>query len=501
MDPVLVSARHAIARELHPILCVATCCAVLAVPREGSAQIVTPKTLPVLQDGQFDIFPSARAGMAGTSIAVDDSLLDPFVNPAKAARIESSHVFSAPFFHNVSHSRGGGKTLPVGGDGSWENWAVTGLVTFQQLDRSSAQLNLSTSDKSALNQYAAGSIARRLTTSTSLGLGVQIASLNAIDGVDFLYPGSDRIEQSGGLADYRFGLSKELGADRHFELMLLHSRSHMEHDVRFTTWRWDPMNRRNVEEQRTENNQDQTRIWGLHSEYSRPVGSDGWHIGWLGTMNRLAHPKIPNYVIQNIPRDPGTTWSFNAGTGVSRTVGGTSFAADLIYEPMFSDTWATAATDTSIVGGGTIAAGAKTVENNFRFNNVKARLGAGDDLAFRAGAVTLGYQFGVGVYSIRYRLQQADHVRRTFRTQHEDWMEWSPTFGLRLRSGDLDVLYNFSLTCGAGACGTGGDQPVFVTHPGIEDAATGIIVAPSGQLFMQGGVLKTHKLTIRVPIH
>ena len=275
MDPVLVSARHAIARELHPILCVATCCVVLAVPREGLAQIVTPKTLPVLQDGQFDIFPSARAGMAGTSIAVDDSLLDPFVNPAKAARIESSHVFSAPFFHSVSQQRGGGKTLPIGGDGSWEKWAATGLVTFQQLDRSGARLNLSTSDRSAFNQYAAGSIARRLTTSTSVGLGVQLASLNAIDGVDILYPGSDRIEQSGGLADYRLGLSKDLGEDRHFELMLLHSRSHMEHDVRFTTYHWDPVNRINVKEQRTDDNQDQTRIWGLHSEYSRPVGSDG----------------------------------------------------------------------------------------------------------------------------------------------------------------------------------------------------------------------------------
>src|SRR5687767_10024682 len=33
-----------------------------AVPLE--AQLVTPRTIPVLQDAQFDIFPSARAGMA-----------------------------------------------------------------------------------------------------------------------------------------------------------------------------------------------------------------------------------------------------------------------------------------------------------------------------------------------------------------------------------------------------------------------------------------------------
>jgi len=501
MDRSLVGAAHAIARELNPVLCAAIWCAVLAVPVTGSAQIVTPKTLPVLQSGQFDIFPSARAGMAGTSIAVDDSLLDPFVNPAKATRIGASHVFGAPFFHSVSGARGGGRSLPVGGDGSWGKWAATGMLTFQQLDRAGPTWNLSTSDRSAFNQYAAGSIARRVTPSTSVGLAVQIASLDAIDGVDLLYAGSDRIEQSGSLADYRLGVTKELGVDRHFEVMLVHARTDMRHDVRFTTWQWDPVLHRNNEERRTDHNEDQTHIWGLHSEYSRPIGSEGWHFGWLGTVNRLAHPKIPNYVIQSIPRDPGTTYSFNAGAGISRTVGGSSFAADLIYEPMFADTWADAAKDTNVVGGGTIAAGAKTVENNFRFNNIKVRLGFGDDLAFHAGTVSLGYQAGVGLYSIKYRLQQENHVQRTFRTQREGWVEWSPTVGLRLRSQNLDVLYDFTLTCGPGSCGEAQGGPTIFSTPDIQRAASGIIVAPSGALFMQSGVLKVHKLTFRVPIH
>jgi len=525
MDRILVSARHAVAQVLIPIFSVATCCAVLAVPLAGSGQVVTPKTLPVLQGGQFDMLPSDRAGMGGVTIAVDDTLLDPFVNPAKATRMGASRIFSAPFFHSISGSRGGGRSLPLGGAGSWGDWAATGVFTFQQLDRipptlfffpcpacaqSGQASQSSTSGRSAYNQYVTGSLARRLTPSTSVGLSLQLADIQAIDGVDLLYAGSDRIDQSGSLADFRFGVTKELGADRHLEVLLVHARTDITHDVRFTTFRYDPVTRNYTQLQRTDHNQDQTHIWGLHSEYSRPVGSDGWHVGWLGTANHLSHPKIPNYAIQNIPRDPGTTYSFNAGVGIGRSVRGASFAADLIYEPMFANTWATAANDTAVVGcsqvclasAGTIKAGEKTVENNFHFNNVRLRFGGGDEFAIRReGSTAIGYQVGLDLYAIKYRLQQDNHVLVSSRTQNENWLEWSPTFALSLRSRGLDVRYNFSMTCGPGACGQTQDFPVIAFSPAADNLAGGIIAAPSGELFMQSGALKIHKLTIIVPIH
>ena len=56
-------------------------------PNAGAAQLVVPRTVPVQQSGQFDLFPSQRASMAGASIALDDTLLDPFVNPAKTTRL------------------------------------------------------------------------------------------------------------------------------------------------------------------------------------------------------------------------------------------------------------------------------------------------------------------------------------------------------------------------------------------------------------------------------
>jgi hypothetical protein len=517
MDPHLVSARHALAGRVT-FYCAAICCA-LAVPKESPAQIVTPKTLPVLQGGQFDMLPSDRAGMGGVSIAVDDTLLDPYVNPAKATRLAVRHFVSTPFFHSISGSRGGGRSLPVGGGGTWGNWSATGLLTYQQLDRvpptpiffvgcpvcadSGFQSQSSTSGSSAYNQYLAGSVAKRVSPSMSIGFGLQLAAIEAIDGVDLLYSGSDRIEQSGSLADFRLGLTKETAHDGQFELMLVHARSNMKHDVHFSLWRWDPVTHQTVFSERSDNNQDQSRIWGVHSEFSRPIGTEGWRAGWLGTVNRISHPKIPNYTVQNIPRDPGTTYSFNLGAGIGRTINRTSFGADFIFEPIVSNTWATAAKDTSFCGGdvcnAVIRAGERTVDNNFHFRNVKVRLGAGQETTPRAeGGTSFGYQVGLDLYSIDYRLHQNDHLREANRTQHENWLEWTPTLGLRLHSRPLDVRYNFSLTCGPGSCD--GTTVQSLSAP-VADAATGIIAAPSGQLFMQSGSLKIHKLTILVPIH
>jgi hypothetical protein len=499
MDRAFVSATQLVRAHTTRRVILAIACGALSAPPVLSGQVVTPKSLPVLH-GQFNIHPSAREGMGGAVIAVDDTLLDPFVNPAKTGRSREGFVFISPFIHSVSGERGGGRSIPIGGGGSWGKWSATGLFTFQQLDRAGTLWNLRTADQSAFNQYLAGSISRRLSASTTVGFGAQVATLDALDGVDLLYAGSDQIEQEGNLADFRVGLTRVSPDDRELELVLVHSRNDMTHDVRFTTWQWDPVNRRNIQQQRREFNEDRTYIWGVHSEYSRPVGTAGWKLGWLGTMNRLSHPKIPNYVIQNIPRDPGTTYSFNAGVGLGKSVRGTSFAADLILEPIFAETWADAANDTAVAQGPRIAAGERTVENTFRFNNVKLRVGAGHDMTFGKSRTTIGYQAGLAVHSISYKLDQTLILLDSARTQREDWIEWTPTIGLRVRSRDVDVMYNFSVTCGPGSCGGRDRMMVIANSPGLESAGGGIIAAPSSDLFMQSGSLQVHKLTFRLPI-
>ena len=66
-------------------------CILTATPGAAAAQFVSLKTVPIATEDQFLIFPSQNLGMAGVSIALDDPLLDPFVNPAKGSRLSLSN--------------------------------------------------------------------------------------------------------------------------------------------------------------------------------------------------------------------------------------------------------------------------------------------------------------------------------------------------------------------------------------------------------------------------
>ncbi|NIX25121.1 MAG: hypothetical protein GWN07_37115, partial [Actinobacteria bacterium] len=48
-----------------------------------------------------------------------------------------------------------------------------------------------------------------------------------------------------------------------------------------------------------------------------------WDVGVMVTVNRKTHPKLPNYVIMNIPRDPGVSTAAQVGFGVARDHEGT----------------------------------------------------------------------------------------------------------------------------------------------------------------------------------
>ncbi|MGQ0646860.1 MAG: hypothetical protein ACT4P7_04775 [Gemmatimonadaceae bacterium] len=466
------------------------------------AQLVTPKTVPVHQSDQFDILPSARGGMASLWIALDDTLLDPFVSPAKVTRHRVGSFFALPFFHSISGGRGGGKTVPVGGFFSAGDWSGAATVAIQQLNRANVGFGTPISDRAATNQYINGVLGRRFGQGVSLGASAYWAGLAAIDGVDLLYAGSDTIRQDGSLTDLRLGLTKAWEGDRTLELVVVHNRTSMVHDVHTTTFGFDSTRRiwgplRSA----WDHNADRTNIWGLHTEYVRPFGNEGWRVGWLATGNRISHPKIPNYRLMNIPRDPGFTNAFNAGVGFAKVKGLTTVGVDLIYEPMFSNTWADAARDTARAGGGVIPAGGKTVENDFRFANSKLRIGIGREHRHkRDSSVVSGFQFGLAVGSVSYRLKQRNNVLGTFRIQDESWMEWAPTFGWHYRSRDIEFFYTLRMTCLSGsACVpmpvAGGDD-VSVAPP----APGGVIAAPSAPLTFDGGRAVIHRFSISIPI-
>ena len=501
----MLQARHH--RMRHSYSSVAIIVAMSLVTNVGSegelaAQSISPRTVPVQMSQQFDIIPSDRAGMGSVSLALDDALLDPFVNPAKALRLKSGTLSVAPYFHSQSDARGGGRTLPLSGIATSGKWAFGGLFAMQQLDRTSLTWNAPLSERTASNQYVTGMLARSLGRGFAVGASAYVASLEAEQGVDQLYSGSDRILQNGSAADARVGVTRAWGQGRNFEAMLLRSRFDMTHDVHWPGFtQFTPPNVRTQVPERTEHNRDHTTTWGAHSEFSRPVGSEGWKLGLLGTVNRLSHPKIPDYRINNVitvPRDPGHTWAYNAGVGMSRTLGSATLGFDVVMEPMYSTTWAEAARDTVTARGATILKGGHTVDNVFRFSNSLMRFGFEHIAPPTDSATHFGFQFGLGVYSIRYRLGQTDQVRDSSRVQNEHWMEWTPSIGFKVRGAGYEIRYALSATCGAGgscmpcALVCGGDDVTVAVAPN----SGGVIAAPTDVLRFNGGRVTTQRLSI-----
>jgi len=111
----------------------------LTVGPPARAQLISIKTVPVAQGDQFDIFPSQHQGMGGPSIALADTLLDPFRNPAKGARLAVPRFVSSPTFYGVSNRTGGGRTLPLAAFTQRGAWYGGLSLALQEIDPSQSQ--------------------------------------------------------------------------------------------------------------------------------------------------------------------------------------------------------------------------------------------------------------------------------------------------------------------------------------------------------------------------
>ena len=489
--------------------------ALLATASTASAQLISIRTVPVSQSHQFDIFPSRTVGMGGVSIAVKDSLLDPWVNPALAVRAGSTRFFGTPSTYSVSQNAGAGRTLPVGALGRLQSWYAGVFAALQEVDMSDRQflvpppcavcltsaaaIDIPTPERSHGNTYVHALVGRDIGNGLSLGGSVDWSRLRAIDGVDLLYAGSANLEQFGHAVDVRVGLLKELPGDRSLEAMVLHNRFNTTHDVYYLDSMWDPATGNPVQLPRLEKNLDRTNTWGLHLAYEQPISRDGWRGGAELTINRMDHPKIPNYEIMNIPRDPGNSSAFNLGVGLARQVAKATFAFDVVYEPIWSHTWADSESPVTAANGRVIAPGGMTIENRFRFSNVHARMGVGQEFAIENGPAG-ELQLGLAVRRIDYRLDQNDHVQLTNRSLDEAWTEWQPTWGLSFRFPLLEVRYHGSITHGTGRPGVGNNGLIFAVD---ESSRVGgnILAAPSGPLTLDEVSVTTHQISISLPIH
>jgi hypothetical protein len=478
----------------------------LAAAPAARAQIISIRTIPVATGEQFTVLPSRTLGMGGVNVAVDDPWLDPFLNPALGARITESSFLAAPTFYGIEGGNGAGRTIPLGAMFGGSTWFGGGSIALQQIVDGNdsppccfaidvfwegTPRRLDSSD--ATNKYASLFLGRHVGDRWSIGVGASVAGLNAVDGVDLLYANSQSIDQDGGLWELEAGLTGELGEGKRIEAVVAHQTFSMEHDVRYLDFSWDPVQRRQLVTERVEENLDRTRTTGVQLIMTAPVG-ESWRAGPILTVNRKSHPKIPNYDLVNIPRDPGHSWAFDIGAGLGHERGPLSFGVDVIYEPVWSETWAEAGDTVRTSGGVLLKPGDHTVENDFFLSNLHLRLGLARETE------RWGFQLGLQASSRETELDQWNVLTATRREQDESWMEWSPSLGGMIRFPDLEVRYSGWFTTG-----TGRPSVDFAVRPGTAraDAAaesSDFLVPPSGPLVLQEARVTTHQLSVRLPL-
>lgn len=508
-------------RPTLPATALAVAC-LLALPLTAGAQVVPLKTIPVASGDQFLLFPSENLAMGSVGVALPDTLGDPFRSPATGSRVRESVFFTSPTFYGISDRNGSGRSLPVGvlfTSGDWFSGAAFALQELKgaerdgvwpvwwEVDRAPSFSSFwpgpapgqDLSEASARNLYAFGLLGYRFPQrGISVGVSASYADLGAVDGVDLLYAQSQKIEQSGHASDVRLGVLKEWEDGRSLELLLLRSSLRMSHDVTYLNLVWEPLppDTSSVPQWRTrvEENQDHTDTWGGHVAFRKPLAPGGWSLGWSLTANRKDHPKIPNYEIQNIPRDPGDTRAYALGVGVAKTEGPARFAADLVLEPIRSDTWADAASDTTSVHGDVIKAGEKTVENDFTFTNALVRAGGSWDYRMAT------FRAGLQIRSISYELDQFDRIQVNRRTQEESWMEWTPSAGVSLGLPGVDLHYVIRTTTGTGRPGTRWTDARMAESGVWSLSSADFILAPSGPLTLQDARVTTHQLSVVIPM-
>lgn len=501
---------------------IATCLSLplAALGVTASAQVIPIRTVPIAQADQYAVFPSYNLGMGGVSIALADTLLDLSVNPAKGARVSGGRVFGSPVIYSVSQNSGGGGAVPVGAvtrAGPWfgsVSLAVqlvdpgrsffqppvvlfqnaVGLVTAPQLEP----------NRSEGNQSAFAMVGRVWPSAgISLGGSASWTRLNAVDGVDMLYGGSQGVKQRGHSADYRLGFLKEWTSGETFEAIALRTRFRMTHDVTFVDFFWDPGSQQVRGSARPEQNLDHSDTWGLHLGYQRPFGTQGWRVGVIATGNRVLHSEIPDFQVfdsrlQNVPWDPGNAHGYNFGVGVARTHGPVRVGVDVIYEPIWSHTWREAEAPMVTRLGATIPAGGMTVENRFEFSNAVVRMGAGRDLPLSDPGNAIGVQLGLMVRANHYWLAHYDNVQAAGRNHEERWMEWTPTWGWSLRFPELEIRYHGRVTHGTERPGVPSSSicsDCFRTTAPID-----VWPGPTINMSMGSVSVMTHQVSISLPL-
>lgn len=426
------------------------------------AQLVPVRVVPIAEGGQFEFYPSANFGMGDVSIAVRDSLLDPFRNPALAGRVGRALYVGAPTFFSVTNDAGSGQTYPFGAIVRVGRTFVGGLAAAQAIDparRSSGDLFFPTfspagfpavppGNETRSNHHLQGILGHRLGAGLTLAASGLWSNLDAIEGMDLLFTDSHSLEQRGRRSDVRLGILGEWGGHA-VEAVALQTRSRAHYAVQYAALQWNPNER--TQELRTwsENTEDAMRTTGLHVKYDRPVIDSTWRAGAIFTVNRLVERSAAYHEFMGIPRDPSVTLAYNVGLGLSRQTAVLRYAFDAILEPM----WRRATSPPTSAGPDVLGYAPPRRDSYFKFANVLLRGGVSRDFMVSGSDNRMRVQFGTQLRNVNYDLEQHESDVFGGEGYHErsnSWREWTHSWGTSLIFPRFEFAYQLRMLSGLG---------------------------------------------------
>ena len=452
-----------------------------------NAQLIAIKTVPLLATEQFAVTPTFSAGMAGLRLANEDSLRDPFLNPARGGLFNGRYLVSGTNLSRIATGVGGFFTIPVtflysnsrhfgGVHVSAQQMHARRYVPFPEQSAGTGNyLPAAWKEKKVFNGFFSGYWGRRLSSRDVLAGSLSYARLTGLSGQEYLFDAPIYMQNALEF-ESRLGWYRTLSSGA-VEAVLVYQDFNMQTEL----GRSFP-----GEAGSAGTEQEITRTFGLYLAGRRQVRKKV-RAGFSLTANRKWHPRIINYSLMRIPRDPGDTYAFEIGTGLMLTDSGgwSKSGVEVLFQPVWSRTWAEAEKDMVRDDGSLLRKGGRTIDNRFRIANWRFRIGLEDHNP------PFTVQLGLEVRLYRYRLEQENHIAGTVRRRTETWQEWKPSFSLQYDFRGVRLGYVFGAVFGSGIPG--------LVNPGrsfVDSSDVGYLIAPASALTLQNTVVLVHRLQI-----
>ena len=412
----------------------------------GFSQGIAVKTVPLLSTDQFSLIPSFRDDMGGTTIAIRDGLQDLFINPGNLDDHLLSQWFVNPrlshwhygqetstrysgqwpsYYMEQNSSKSSIFTLPFGLFLRTKNLYTGAMVGMQALSVDSWQSAHFKASNYPCTWFGGLYVPAY---KMSIGIGIDYVRIRGVDGVYLLYPNATHLSQKGSAKQFRMGVSGTLANEDHWSLL----------GSRYIF--------KILQTEQNVVNKDENNGWLIQANYLKKISAP-LTLGILITADWRYHPKIPEYPLAGIPRDPGNTQALNFGLGLKWQNETTLFGLDMIYEPIDVKTWADAATELTRWDGLIYHAGAVIMRNDYRFANRLIRAGVQIKptiwLSLATGAQVKFYEYDY------YQNDFVNQVERTGKPQRQ-WSEATWSGGIKIHTGRYDLTYSLRMQTGTG---------------------------------------------------